>query len=72
MKEVKRKKEEEASIRSDQIDLQCSQPGCNFTTQDKAGLVNHQRQEHQAAAQRSSLVVNATKTVNSKVIAIEI
>ena len=30
---------------------QCTQSGCTFTAQNKAGLVNHQRQKHGAAAQ---------------------
>ena len=35
----------------DKTNLQCTQPGCTFTAQNKAGLVNHQQQKHGAAAQ---------------------
>ena len=33
-----------------QMELQCTEPGCGFRAQSKAGLVNHRRQKHRAAA----------------------
>ena len=33
-----------------QMELQCTEPGCGFRVQNKAGLVNHRRQKHRAAA----------------------
>ena len=68
--EMGKMKQDKRKQVSDQTDLQCSQPGCTFTTQNKAGLVNHHDRNTEQQPKRSSLVITATKTLNSKVIAI--
>ena len=52
MKKDKRKERRERKQLADQTDLLCNHPGCSFTAHNKAGLVNHQRQKHGAAAQQ--------------------
>ena len=52
MKKDKRKERRERKQLADQTDLLCNHPGCSFTAHNKAGLVNHQRQKHGAAAQK--------------------
>ena len=51
MKKDKMKERNEGKQVSDHTDLQCTQPGCTSAAQNKADLVNYQRQKHGAAAQ---------------------
>ena len=51
----KRKKDERKQRRERELfeahaDLQCKESGCTFQAQNKAGLVNHQRQKHRQSA----------------------
>ena len=41
MEKDKRKERNEGKQVSEQTDLQCTQPGCTFTAQNTAGLVNY-------------------------------
>ena len=56
MKKDKRKERNDGKHISDQTNLQCTQPGCTFIAQNKAGHVNRQRQKHGAAAQEILLL----------------
>ena len=67
MGKCKRNERNEGNRVLDQTDLQCTQPGCTDTAQNKAGLVNHQRQKCGATAQEILFVVTATKTLNNNV-----
>ena len=51
MKKDMRKERRERKQVVEQTDLQCTEPGCSFVAHNKAGLVNHCRQKHRAAAQ---------------------
>ena len=37
-----------------QMELKCTEQGCGFYAQNKAGLVNHQRQKHRAVSRKTS------------------
>ena len=55
----KRKKDERKERREKrsmlaQMELKCPEQGCGFYAQNKAGLVNHQRQKHRAVSQETS------------------
>ena len=52
MKKDKRKERRDRKQLADQADLLCNHHGCNFSAHNKAGLVNHQRHKHGAAAQQ--------------------
>ena len=41
-----RKKRKEEDTQPAASDLKCTEPGCDFVGQTKAGLVNHVRQRH--------------------------
>ena len=57
MEKDKRKERKERKEVSDKTDLQCTQPGCTFTTQNKAGLVN-QRQKKWSSSPRDPLLLS--------------
>ena len=50
LKKDELKERRERMFMEAQMELQCTEPGCGFRAQSKAGLVNHRRQKHRAAA----------------------
>ena len=44
------KQRRERELLEAHADLQCQESGCTFHAQNKAGLVNHQRQKHRHSA----------------------
>ena len=51
----KRKERGERKQVEEQTDLWCNEPTCCFVAYNKAGLVNHQRLKHRAAAAQETL-----------------
>ena len=60
MEEEERARKDERKRRREEVDAvpvaserwACSEPGCVFSAQSKAGLVNHTRQKHTTASQQ--------------------
>ena len=50
LKKDELKERRERMFMEAQMELQCTEPGCGFCAQNKAGLVNHRRQKHRAEA----------------------
>ena len=49
-KKDEHKQKRERELLEAHSDLQCRESGCIFHAQDKAGLINHQRQKHRDSA----------------------